>query len=258
MPSVLASTGLALTAAGLAQAVFPLESRATCSSTGLSCHSSITNTCCVSSPGGLLLQTQFWDTDPATGPSDAWTIHGLWPDNCNGGYESSCDSSRDYNDITQILQNYGQQDLLDYMNTYWVSDDSSNESFWEHEFGKHATCISTLDPKCYSNYQTGEEVPDFFNTVVNLYQTLPTYDWLNDAGITPSNDQTYTLNEIVSTLENNQGGSVYIGCDDGVLYQVYYYFNAQGPVQNGNFEPATASVSQGCPSSGIQYLPKSS
>lgn len=26
----------------------------------------------------MLLQTQFWDTDPSTGPSDAWTIHGLW------------------------------------------------------------------------------------------------------------------------------------------------------------------------------------
>jgi hypothetical protein len=24
------------------------------------------------------LQTQFWDTDPVTGPSNSWTIHGLW------------------------------------------------------------------------------------------------------------------------------------------------------------------------------------
>lgn len=25
-----------------------------------------------------MLQTQFWDTNPATGPQDHWTIHGLW------------------------------------------------------------------------------------------------------------------------------------------------------------------------------------
>ena len=27
---------------------------------------------------GLLLQTQFWDTNPSTGPSNSWTIHGAW------------------------------------------------------------------------------------------------------------------------------------------------------------------------------------
>ena len=46
----------------------------------LSCHnkSAVANTCCFNYPGGLLLQTQFWDSDPATGPADHWTVHGLW------------------------------------------------------------------------------------------------------------------------------------------------------------------------------------
>lgn len=36
----------------------------------LSCHNStaVENTCCFI-PSGQLLQTQFWDTEPATGPS---------------------------------------------------------------------------------------------------------------------------------------------------------------------------------------------
>lgn len=55
----------------------------TCSAnTPLSCHNTTavaaSNMCCFNYPGGQLLQTQFWDTDPATGPSDSWTVHGLW------------------------------------------------------------------------------------------------------------------------------------------------------------------------------------
>lgn len=45
----------------------------------LSCQSSSqAPTCCYNYPGGALLQTQFWDTNPSTGPTDSWTIHGLW------------------------------------------------------------------------------------------------------------------------------------------------------------------------------------
>lgn len=52
----------------------------TCSNTNtFSCQSSSTTpTCCFNYPGGALLQTQFWDTNPSTGPTDSWTIHGLW------------------------------------------------------------------------------------------------------------------------------------------------------------------------------------
>lgn len=46
----------------------------------LSCHNTtvVENLCCFNAPGGQLLQTQFWDTAPATGPADSWTLHGLW------------------------------------------------------------------------------------------------------------------------------------------------------------------------------------
>jgi ribonuclease T2 len=46
----------------------------------LSCHNTtvVENLCCFNAPGGQLLQTQFWDTHPVTGPVDSWTLHGLW------------------------------------------------------------------------------------------------------------------------------------------------------------------------------------
>lgn len=53
---------------------------AACDADGpLSCHNTTAvDTCCTIYPGGQILQTQFWDTDPVTGPDDSWTIHGLW------------------------------------------------------------------------------------------------------------------------------------------------------------------------------------
>jgi hypothetical protein len=89
----------------------------TCSNPQLSCQNTtaISDTCCFNAPGGQLLQTQFWDTSPSTGPSNSWTIHGLWPDHCDGTYDSNCDPSRAYTNITAILQSYGKTDLLAYM-----------------------------------------------------------------------------------------------------------------------------------------------
>ena len=47
--------------------------------TPLSCSTSSEEaSCCYNTPGGAFLLTQFWDYDPSTGPSDSWTIHGLW------------------------------------------------------------------------------------------------------------------------------------------------------------------------------------
>ena len=93
----------------------------------------------VVNPGGLLVHEQFWDLE--FGVADSFGIHGLWPDMCNGKYLNSCDSSRAYsgNEIVQALQNAGQGALVQYMETYWVSDTESPTSFWAHEWGKHGT-----------------------------------------------------------------------------------------------------------------------
>ncbi|CZR60563.1 related to Ribonuclease Trv [Phialocephala subalpina] len=248
-------------AAALA-AMFPFVLAATpdtCAndSSVLSCSGTSTNTCCINSPGGLFQQVQFWDTDPATGPTDSWTIHGLWPNNCDGTYSESCDKSRAYTDITTLLQNAGQTDTLSYMQTYWLSDDESDEKFWEHEWGTHGTCISTLDPSCYTDYTTGAEAVDFFVKVVSLFQGLPTYTWLANAGITPSDSQTYSLSDMQSALESAFGAPVILLCQDtNVVYEIYYAYNVQGSVQDGTFVPTSnVGTTSNCPAT-VQYPTK--
>ncbi|KAI8631407.1 ribonuclease T2-like protein [Xylariaceae sp. FL1651] len=254
IPTVL----VALPLAGAAS----LATLATCSSTVESCSSaassSSVSSCCVNKPGGQFLQTQFWDTNPVTGPSNSWTIHGLWPDNCDGTFSQNCDSSRAYTDITTILQNNGKSSLVSYMQTYWQSNSESTEAFWEHEWSTHGTCVSTLDPSCYSSYTTGEEAADFFQIVVDLFQTLDTYGALSAAGITPSSSKTYTSSQILTALQKVTGKAAVILCENSELYQVYYGFFANGPLQNGDFVASTiVGDSSNCPSSGIKYLPKS-
>jgi ribonuclease T2 len=208
------------------------------------------------------------------GPSNSWTIHGLWPDHCDGTYDSNCDASRAYTNISAILQSYGKTDLLSYMNTYWVDINGDDESFWEHEWAKHGTCISTLKPSCYTGYTAQEEVPDFFQKTVDLFKTLDSYtvsfqipfqqlsltshQALANAGIVPSSTATYTAAAIQAALKASFGYAVTIQCASGALDEIWYSYDVLGSVQTGTFEPtAPVGQSSSCSSTGIKYLPKS-
>lgn len=196
------------------------------------------DTCCQETYGGLVLSTQFWDTytgrekDGQILPKNHWTLHGLWPDLCNGNYTQYCDFDRQYDPepsppvvngktvpkyngpgVDKFVENFGRYDLLKWMKTFWVSQGQSNEAFWAHEFSKHGTCYSTFDTPCYGkHYQKHEDVVEFFETAAMYYNRLPTYEWLKDAGIEPSNKTTYSLSDIQSALKKHYGATPYIGC----------------------------------------------
>ncbi|VDC04253.1 unnamed protein product [Peniophora sp. CBMAI 1063] len=252
-------TLVAVTAAQ--QNVFNTASSGCSTDVPVSCDEN-SGSCCVEYPGGLITQTQFWDTDVPDSPSDSWTIHGLWPDNCNGGFQENCDKSRDYKDITTLLTNAGLTDTLDFMNTYWISDDETNEKFWEHEWSTHGTCYSTLKPTCFSDYNTGDEAVLFFQTAVRVFQSLPTYQWLADAGITPDSDQTYTLEELTSALKQSSGVTPEFECSGKNINSIFWYFNLKGSLYDGQLVPIDAPESSirggNCASSGLKYPPKQS
>ncbi|KAI4141327.1 MAG: hypothetical protein L6R39_005397 [Caloplaca ligustica] len=250
-------------------------SPATCSNPQLSCQNTtaVADTCCFNAPGGQLLQTQFWDTNPPTGPSDHWTVHGLWPDHCDGTFDQYCDPNRQYTNISAIISAAGQTDLLNYMNTYWKDYQGNDESFWEHEWGKHGTCISTLEPGCYSNYAPQEEVVDYFQKTVDLFKTLDSYAFLSAAGIVPSTTTTYTSADILAALAKPRGVQVAIQCRSSALDEIWYFYDVRGSVQTGTFVPTNPGktalkvfvcmqltcsdgAKSNCPATGVKYLPK--
>ncbi|KAK9899000.1 hypothetical protein P389DRAFT_194014 [Cystobasidium minutum MCA 4210] len=100
------------------------------------------DSCCVETYGGLVLATQFWNTYTQPDqklPANHWTLHGLWPDFCNGSYTGYCDVSRQFDPVpspnvsaggeqlqeyagnvtgTNVLNMFKRLDLLEYMNKW--------------------------------------------------------------------------------------------------------------------------------------------
>ncbi|CAI5759695.1 unnamed protein product [Candida verbasci] len=225
----------------------------------ISCSSSQAASCCFESPGGVLLQTQFWDYSPATGPNNLFTLHGLWPDNCDGTYQQFCDSSLQISDdgstIKDIIVNkFNDQELYDNLSNVWKDINGNDQSLWAHEWNKHGTCINTINPSCYSSYETNEDVYDYYKILYQLFENLPTYQWLTEAGIKPSNSVTYTKSQIQNALSSKFGQQVYFKCDSSnALNEIWYFHHIKGSLLQQNFVPIAPLSNSNCPSSGIKF-----
>ncbi|KAH3902294.1 related to Ribonuclease T2-like [Saccharomycodes ludwigii] len=269
--------------------------------TPLSCSNKtvISDSCCFEYPGGIFLQTQFWDYQlegDKAGPSNKFTLHGLWPDNCDGSYEQFCDSSLNINyKLDEMLGNNSNfhvpdvlpdltitgPELLEKMSVYWKSNTGDDSSLWKHEYNKHGTCIKTMNPKCYGRWWEDSQslsnsikntandkggllknraVYDYFRISVELFEKLDTYKFLMEGGITPSIDKTYTRDEISSALKKHfQGHNVFFKCDSyGALNEIWYYHLInRGSVLSQDFTPIDSfRTYSNCPISKIYYYPK--
>jgi len=105
------------------------------------------DSCCFVYPGGRILLTQFWDQQVhAGGAEEDWTLHGLWfvldrfplfnigitesnkalrdrcrPDHCDGSFDQFCRLTPEFHNITEVLGHYGQDELLEFMDRYWLA-----------------------------------------------------------------------------------------------------------------------------------------
>lgn len=225
--------------------------------TPLSCTIGTVDSCCLEATNGLFLATQFWDFYPATGPDDLFTTHGLWSDKCNGGFLQFCNPSWEVQNVTEALENLGMEELLTRMKYSWKNLGHTDEDLWLHEFNKHGTCMSTVSPKCYDeDAEKYQYVGDFFSTVVGLQDTLPTFKFLADANIVPTTEKKYRLADIEAALSKHvQGRTVRLGCKDGALLEVWYYFKLKGSVASGSFIPSEADGKSSCPEE-VYFVPK--
>ncbi|EAR91268.1 ribonuclease T2 family protein (macronuclear) [Tetrahymena thermophila SB210] len=124
-----------------------------------------------------------------------FNIHGLWPSGSRSNpcsYPSNC--SNDDLDYSQINQSD-----IDYINAYWVGLYNDSDSFRTHEWQKHGTCFN------------GSET-QFFSTVTSLHKQYNPIKALANHNIVPSDNQTYTLTQIQSAIENDFQGPALLKC----------------------------------------------
>ncbi|KAJ7713313.1 RNase Gf29 [Mycena olivaceomarginata] len=173
------------------------------------------------------------DTNPSTGPSNSWTIHGLWPDECNLSFQENCDPSRAYTGISSLLTAQGA---------------SSTPQLHEYPLWMFRAfpLAAPRAPKLWHSSKT----------VMRLFQTLPTYEWLANQGITPSSSTTHTLASLTAAIKTEYGFTPSFDCDGSDLSGASYYFHLIGSVIDGTFVPINAPESGSCGSTGIKYLTK--
>ncbi|KAJ2720612.1 hypothetical protein GGI07_004492 [Coemansia sp. Benny D115] len=210
----------------------------TCPIDVISCQRKDIDSCC-SPKHGLLVLAQQWDL--RWGPSKAFTVHGLWPDTCDGKQlpAGGCDRERAYTNISSIIQHSDPMLFAD-MTTYWPSNKGDNNWFWTHEWVKHGTCVSTLHPRCYAahsedGYVPQQEVSDYFRSILQLREKYDLYKALAASGIVPTEPETgrrpkntYTIKQFKKAIFDAWGVEPNVRCVGRRLQEVYLWFKVRG------------------------------
>ncbi|KAJ2708804.1 hypothetical protein H4R19_004566 [Coemansia spiralis] len=216
---------------------------------------------CCSPRNGLLVLAQQWDT--RWGPSDQFTVHGLWPDTCDGRQlpSNGCDSTRAYTNISGILDASADTHLRRDMDLLWPSNKGDNNWFWTHEWVKHGTCVTTLAPHCYApgQYTPQQEVAEYFRSILDLRSKYNLYAALNASGIVPTHPEsgrrpknTYTLAEFKNAIRTAFGVEPNVKCRGSRLQEVLLWFKVRG---RSSYYPVEPWGSDSC--SRISYQRKS-
>lgn len=260
------------------------QDAATCvkASLQLSCHSKYPiaydspAACCYNAAltqggkeSGLILSTQFWTTTAVdaenNGPAESTTIHGLWPDYCDGTYPQFCTAQTSIpeytgDQIVAVLQKYDPA-LYGYYQRYFKDLNGDAPSFMEHEYNKHGTCYSTMRTTCQPQLpwisQADYAVLNYFRQIAYKFAERPTYSILLAAGIKPSATQTYALTDVQAALKRAHGATPYVGCNkNGEMTEFWYFWNLAGSVvTGGRYQAVESTTTSSCPTT-LKYLPK--
>ena len=126
---------------------------------------------------------------------DYFTLHGLWPENKDGTYPSTC--------TNQQFDNNAVAPILPALNKYWPSLNGPSPTFWAHEWEKHGTCAEDVFPTELA----------FMNGTLALRQKFDVTAALAAAGIKPSATVGFSQAQLQAAAKTAFGFPILPACD---------------------------------------------
>ncbi|CAG5125453.1 unnamed protein product [Candidula unifasciata] len=129
----------------------------------------------------------------------SWTIHGLWPSAYTGELPAYCNDSMTFN-YTEIKV------LRHQLNEQWPNFNKSGSplALWSHEWTKHGTCAYEL-PVLQGELK-------YFNSTLQLHNTLDLLGVLSGSRINPSKKKFYDLTDIFLAVSGKYSKVPQIKC----------------------------------------------
>lgn len=166
------------------------------------------------------------------------TLHGLWPSRGGSRHTSyPCLCTDEALDLKQL------KPLLQVMDKFWPSLESSNAHFWSHEWTKHGTCAKMASQLA------------FFNATLTLRNHLDFHVSLVAGGIKPGS--TNSAATIKAALKKRVGVEPLLGCQNtNELAEVAFCINSK-TLEPQVCDAAVAADSNdetnNCPATGIVW-----
>eukprot|EP01130_Rhizamoeba_saxonica_P006680 TRINITY_DN2663_c0_g1_i1.p1 TRINITY_DN2663_c0_g1~~TRINITY_DN2663_c0_g1_i1.p1 ORF type:complete len:254 (-),score=35.29 TRINITY_DN2663_c0_g1_i1:291-974(-) len=157
---------------------------------------------------------------------DFFTVHGLWPERNDGSWPQFCSGQKW--DPQQV------EPLRADMNKLWPSFYGDFNSFWDHEWSKHGTCMAKDSVYVHDLFQ-------YFNATIGLRKTYDFYYILSQKQIVPDDKARYELSSITNAVEGWVGAKPAITCKKGELDTIVLCVDKSLDLQDCN-----SHLSHGC------------
>ncbi|KAG0082496.1 ribonuclease T2-like [Podila epicladia] len=128
----------------------------------------------------------------------------------------------------------------------------NNNCFWSHEWNKHGTCISNLDPSCTSNPVKGKDKYSYFSKGLELRAKFDLFKALAAKMIFPSQSKRFWTEDVRDAIKAEFDVDPGLYCKNGTLHEVWLYFkvkNRDHPVSSSPLSLFGPLCNSGCPSS---------
>ncbi|GKT32236.1 Ribonuclease T2-like protein [Aduncisulcus paluster] len=163
--------------------------------------------------------------------TDSFTVHGLWPNNTDGSYPSSCGGSSWDMNLVQDLYNELIYKWPDYNSSEGKDGcDSNRNSFleaktyhsvdylWEHEYTKHGTCAIKYEPDTFSDEH------DYMSEALYLLDMLDFQGALNQLGY-EQGAEGMVYDDLMNQLAGYYGVTVSVKCQSSIIFGINACFD---------------------------------